>query len=443
MKRNKISLSRNKPYNNLNLYLSSSRKDEKKSTFKTTQDDSRTIPKMMNKCLRDLSKKEINIIFSVKNYDKYIKKKYNNDYSRFLLMDDPDSKLTSPISNTIRYNHSIQRFKHNNFTIRKYKASTSYSGYGHNLVKLNKPHLLKLLDKQIIDKALKLKDSSIKSLSPTSASTLNNYFLKQTNLNESNNFTINENFKANNNNYLLTKPDKIYNLKELYKYHSNEYANLIKSFKKLKKQKITFPLEFPNSISFDKMELRDKVKLDYFKDENIKRKIRKTLYYELNSFDYDNGNYSEYKNSIQKFINFIYDINIIPHIKNKFIYNKPISKQTQINEFYFSRNVIRKEVAAALNRYIINNIRKEKLEKEETKKREKKLKELSKSNKIILKLYFEEKDDGLPDLTSEEIVEISDYFGKTTDYKSVNIAKDKLKSVVFDANNFFNKKKMS
>jgi len=75
MKRNIISLSRNKPYKNLKLYLSSSRKEEKKSTFKTTQDDSRTIPKMMNKCLRDLSKKEINIIFSVKNYDKYIKKK--------------------------------------------------------------------------------------------------------------------------------------------------------------------------------------------------------------------------------------------------------------------------------------------------------------------------------------------------------------------------------
>ena len=58
-------------------------------------------------------------------------------------------------------------------------------------------------------------------------------------------------------------------------------------------------------------------------------------------------------------------------------------------------------------------------------------------------MYFEEKDNGLPDLTSEEIVEISDYFGKTTDYKPINIAKDKLKRVVFDANNFFNKKKMS
>ena len=120
----------------------------------------------MDNYTRGLSKKDKNIIFAVKNYDKYIKTKYMNDLStKFLLIDDSDSKLTSPISNTIRYNHSIQRFKHNNYTIRKYKESPSYSGY--SLIKLNKPYLLKILNKDIIEKTLHSKDSSIKSLNPT------------------------------------------------------------------------------------------------------------------------------------------------------------------------------------------------------------------------------------------------------------------------------------
>jgi hypothetical protein len=445
MKRKKISLSRNREHNGLNAFLSSLKKEEKKTAFKTTQNNSLKIPKLMNRYLRDLNKKEINIIFSVKDYDKIIKKKYNNDYSklsRFILIDDSDSKLTSPISNTIRYNHSIQRFKHNNYTIRKYRESTSYSGYGHNIIKLNKPYLLKLLDKQLIDKALKLKESSTQSLNPTTCtSTINNlnkyyYLYQQQNLNKYYNYTIykneNENDKSySSKKYLLTKNDKISNLKELYTYNNNQYINLIKSFKKLSKKRISFPLEYPNSLSFDKMELRDKIKLDYFNDEKMNRKIRKALYYSLNAFEQDNGNYSEYKNSIQHYINFICDINIIPHIKNKFFYyKKPISRQMALNDFIFNRNAIRKDDAYGLNRHIINNIRKEILEKEERLKREKKLKELSKSNKFMLKLYFEEKED-LPDLTSEEVVELNDYFGKNIDYKSVNIAKDKLKNVVY------------
>ena len=190
-------------------------------------------------------------------------------------------------------------------------------------------------------------------------------------------------------------------------------------------------MEYPNSLSFDKMELRDKIKTDCFNDDKLNRKIRKTLYFDLNSFEHDNGNYSEYRNSKQHYINYIYDINIIPHIKNKFFYNKPISKQMAINDLIFNRNALRKEDAYGLNRYIINNIRKEMLENEEKLKREKKLKELSKSNKFMLKLYFEEKED-LPDLTSDEVVELNDYFGKNIDYKPVNIAKDKLKNVVYN-----------
>ena len=452
MKKSLISLSRNKTNKNINMFLSASGKEngeeineinEKNSIFKTTQEESKTIPKLMKNYVRGLNKKQVNIIFSVKNYDKYIKTKYMSDIStKFLLIDDSDSKLTSPISNTIRYNHSIQRFKHNNYTIRKYKGSTSYSGY--NLIKLNKPYLLKLLSKDIIDKTLHLKDSSLKSLSPsTNYQTINSFNLKQNKIYDYNNTINNENIHINK--FSSKKKDKMYNLKALYEHNKNNYMEntpriYTKPFKKFSKINVNFPLEFPNSISVDKMELRDKVNVDYYNNENIKKQIKKTLFYDLNSYDYDNGIYSEYKNSIPNYINFIYDINILPHIKNKFLYAKPIGKQTQINDIIFNRNVIRKEVARGINRYIINNIRKDILEKEEIKRREKKMRELAKTNRIMLKLYLERKDEDMPNLTSDEMVELTDYFGKNIDYKCVCIPNNKLRNVVYDENNFFKKK---
>ena len=140
------------------------------------------------------------------------------------------------------------------------------------------------------------------------------------------------------------------------------------------------------------------------------------------------------KNQFLIFLNFIYDINILPHLKNKFLYNKPI-KQTQINDIIFNRNAISRQVAESLNRYIINNIRKEILEKEEIKKREKRLRELA-TKKILIKLYMERKDEDLTDLTSEEKIELNDYFRKNIDYKCIKIANDRLRRIVYDENNY-------
>ena len=455
MKKSKISLSRNRANKNLNYFLSSSGKEENKTIFKTTQEEQRTIPSIANSYKRGLKKKDINIIFSVKNYDKYIKTKYNSDFStKFLLVDDSDSKMTSPISNTIRYNHSIQRFKHNNYTIKKYKGSMSYSGY--NLIKLNKPYLLKLLNKEAINRTLnpKIISGNINTLnidnnniSSTYSKAINNFKLKKNKIYDYNNSKNNENIKLNR--ILMQKVDTIYNLKELHEFQklynnnnkikSETQRNLAKTFKKLSNFNINFPLDFDRSKAYDNLELRDKVNLDYYNDEEIKKKLRKTLYFEINSFDFDNGIYWEYKKSIPNYINFIYDINILPHLKNKFLYNKPITKQTQINEIIFNKNAISKDVAKAINRYIINNIRKVILEKEEAERREKKLRELAKSNKIMLKLYLEKKDEDLPELTSAEAVELSDYFGKIIDYKFVRISSGKLRKIVYEGNSFFKK----
>jgi len=154
MENSKISLSRNKNKDYLKKFFSSS----KKSIFKTTQEESKTISKVINTYNRGLKPNNTNLIFSVKNYDKCINLKYSNDYlSKLITIDDSGLKLTSPVSNTIRYNYSIRRFRHNNFYFNKYKNNTSYSGY--ELEKLNKPHLLKILNKDL--KLESLKDKSL------------------------------------------------------------------------------------------------------------------------------------------------------------------------------------------------------------------------------------------------------------------------------------------
>ena len=186
-----------------------------------------------------------------------------------------------------------------------------------------------------------------------------------------------------------------------------------------------------NSIEFDKQETLDKINTECFRDEKLKRKLRKALHFEINSFEYDNGKYIEYQNSLENYINYIYDINIIPHIKNKFLYNKPIYDQRKINQMLISKNAINKEDAKSLNRHIINSIKKEELDNEKMKNHLKKMKELSKSNNYLQKLCLEYEDEDMPRLTSDEMVELSDFFGKNINYKFVNFATNKLKNVVY------------
>jgi len=245
--------------------------------------------------------------------------------------------------------------------------------------------------------------------------------------------------------YLLNKYDKIHKEEKMFKLQNNDEnievinsaRNLLKKFKKFPKLKINFPLEFPNSIYIDKQELRDKVNFDYYKDEYMRKIIRKSLYYDINSFDVDNGLYSEFHKSIPNFINYICDINILPHIKNKLLYSRIIKGNQSLNEIDVDRNIISKEVSKAINRRIINNIRKEAFEKEEKKKREKRIRNIFSINKMIVKLYLEKNNEDLLELTSEQVVEINDYFGKNIDYKFVNIAQDKIKNAIYKDERFY------
>ena len=96
-----------------------------------------------------------------------------------------------------------------------------------------------------------------------------------------------------------------------------------------------------------------------------------------------------------------------------------------------SKKTINKEDAKSLNRHIINSIKKEELDNEKMKNHLKKMKELSKSNNYLQKLCLEYEDEDMPRLTSDEMVELSDFFGKNINYKFVNFATNKLKNVVY------------
>ena len=249
MENSKISLSRNRNKDYLKKCFSSS----KKSIFKTTQEESKTIQKVINRYNRGLKPNNTNLIFSVKNYDKYINLKYSNDYlPKLLTIDDSGLKFASPVSNSIRYNYSIRSIRHNNFYFRKYKNTTSYSGYG--LEKLNKPNLLKILNKDL--KLESLKDTYNKPLSLTNREKLiNDYIL------EKNKIFNRHNWDMKSKKYLLKKNDEIHKEEKILKLQNNDEnkdvinsaRNLLKHFKKFPKLKINFPLEFPNNTKIIKL----------------------------------------------------------------------------------------------------------------------------------------------------------------------------------------------
>ena len=111
-----------------------------------------------------------------------------------------------------------------------------------------------------------------------------------------------------------------------------------------------------------------------------------------------------------------------------------------MNQILFSKNIINKEDAKSINRYLINNMKKEEIEEEKIKQREKKMKELAATNNYLQKLCLDYEDEDMPKLTSDEIVELGDFFEKTIDYKCVKFASDKLKNIVYkESKNMYKK----
>ncbi len=420
-------LTRNKNYNDLNLFIQNRDKSEKKIIFKTVQDKDNNIFSENNK------ENYFNSIF----YHLKTKKTNNADNFTQMILSNNDfrkNESTNFKTNSSRcyHNHSLRNLLNNKYHIKVFSPFSRI--FVRSMVKINKPNLLKLLNRDLINsKKSETSKRNIKSrlsFIPTNKERALDEFIfdKSTTSRISNDKKINKNFFKDINNKYKIKHNFTNDEEET---NNKNQKDFIKSLKKFPKINISFPLQSMNSIEFDKQETLDKINTECFRDEKLKRKLRKALHFEINSFEYDNGKYIEYQNSLENYINYIYDINIIPHIKNKFLYNKPIYDQRKINQMLISKNAINKEDAKSLNRHIINSIKKEELDNEKMKNHLKKMKELSKSNNYLQKLCLEYEDEDMPRLTSDEMVELSDFFGKNINYKFVNFATNKLKNVVY------------
>ena len=423
-------LTRNKHYTNLNILFSSQNKSEKKLIFKTAQEGLSS----HNNLLTENNEEE-----NFNTFYNHIKNKNidaADNLTQMILSNTnfkkEDYTNIKTITSRNNCNHSISKILDKKINIKEFSPCSKI--FLRSVIKINKPKLLKILNRNLINfKNSETEKKNLKhrlSFIPASRERTLDEFIydKSTSTRINNDKKINKNFfKDINERYLINN----YSSKNNEELNNKNEKDFIKTLKKFPKINLSFPFQLMNSINIDKKESKDTVNTEAFNDEKLKRKLRKALYFEINSFEYDNGKYIEYKNSLQNYINFIYDINIVPHIKNRFLYKKPIYEPRKINEILFSKNAICKEDAKALNRYIINSIKKEELEKEFLKIREKKMKELSKSNNYLQKLCLDYEDEDMPKLTSDEMVELSDFFGKIINYKNVNFASNKLKDVVY------------
>ena len=434
----KRNLTKNKNYNNLNILFQNQDKSENKIIFKTVQENNESQNNQLNEAKK---KKYVNLFLN------HMKNKNNNNNenpTKLLLFNNDSQKLNQKIylntsrhnQNTSRHNHSIKNIiLDNQKTTREYNKSSSI--YINNIIKINKPKLLRLLNKNLLNK--KDKEKSYGKIKPRFSFIPQNYiytnpdyvFNKSTSSRLYSDKQITKNAFSENNRYNTENISEKNREKDKENILKENLNALAKTFIKFPKIQLNFPSIFPNSIPPDKQEEIDTVNLEYFKDEKLKAKLKKALYYELNAFEYDNTKYIEYQNSPENSINFIYDINIIPHLKNKFLYNKTTYEPRKINNILFSKNAINKESAKYLNRFIINNMKKKELEEERMKEKEKKMKELSISNNYLKSLCLDYEDEDFPKMTSDEMVELDDFFGKNSVYKAVTFATRKLKNVVY------------
>lgn len=414
-------LTRNKNYNDLNIFISKTEKSDKKIIFKTVQEN-QDIQKNTSK--ENGKKKYLNLFLQHMKGKKENKK--NNSTKIIFFNKDFHNKIKNfnLNLNSSKHNYSLKSVNENLKKTMEFNKGTKI--FVNNIIKIDKPKLLKLLNRDLI----KIKSRNKFSLFSENDQKVDDDYI----FDKSTSSRMHTDNRLNKNKY-NTEDDSGKEKKTMSK--KNYF---LKTFVKFPKIHLNFPLELPNSITSDKQEMKDKVNLYYFRDEKLKAKLRKALYFELNSYEYNDGKYNEYKKSIENYTNYIYDIYLIPHIKNRFLYSKAIYEPRKINQILLSKNLINKEDAKGLNKFLINNITKEETEIEKMKQKEKKMKELSTSNNYLQKLCLDYEDEDFPQMTSDEVVEISDFFEKNIDYKSVTFASNKLKNVVYKESKNISKK---
>ena len=149
----KRNLTRNKINHDLNIFFQNKDKSEKKIMFKTVQNNNDS---QNNQQIETKKKKYVNLFLNHKKTEN----KNNNDKKdnpkKILLLNNDSQKLNEKINfNTSRHNHSIRNIIHDQKSTREYNKRSSI--ILHNIIKINKPKLLRLFNKNL----LKEKDKEI------------------------------------------------------------------------------------------------------------------------------------------------------------------------------------------------------------------------------------------------------------------------------------------
>ena len=306
----------------------------------------------------------------------------------------------------------------------KYQKYTKDYKIPYQSSKVQKPSLLKVRSIDTIKKLIKKSNSFLPEIT--------NVFFNESN------FKNNKNLYKSNNNKMIQNNGK--NISNFYLYNTcrnkndnYNYNELIKLFPKMTPIKISenSPIKKKKRNFEEMIESADKINIDYFEDFELQKRIAETLHKDFNTMDKKfEVYYKQFYKSIPNYINFIYDINILPHIQNMFLFTKPIEDKSILSEKITCRNLLQKEVAIAMNRNTIRHILLKKKEEQEKIDRLKKIKDGKLKKESILKKEVENREKEVYD------IEIKDYFMRIRNYKNLDIAEPKYKYIVY---NKFNK----
>ena len=199
-----------------------------------------------------------------------------------------------------------------------------------------------------------------------------------------------------------------------------------KIFKSIDKVNIS---RFINPDKYKNMEIFDTVDINQFENSKLQEAIRICLVTDINLNPLYNKLYNDFLKSITNRVNFHDDIYIVPHIRNNFSLMKPMKNFDLINEKFKNRNLLHIKVAFSINQgHIIKTLLKKKNEMD--KKRMKKEEEYNPKKKWnfdedYYKIKISEYEQQF------EQFELSDFFGKCTNYACTSFADKRLSSLIF------------
>ena len=184
-----------------------------------------------------------------------------------------------------------------------------------------------------------------------------------------------------------------------------------------------------NQDKFKNMEIFDTVDINQFENSKLQKAIRICLVTDINLNPLFNKLYNNFLKSLTNRVNFRDDIYLVPHIRNNFSLTKSVSDFDEINDIFKNRNLLHIKVAFSINQgLIIKTLLKK--QKEMDRKRMMKEEEYNPKRKwnfaedyykIKISVYEQQ----------FEQFELSDFFGKCTNYAYTSFAEKRLSNLIF------------